>query len=302
MLKAISMGRLSYDINLVVDTMPEEGTVNEYFDKSGNVGGGAGVVGCALSKWGIGVSIASVLGNDAFETRIRKTLDSLKLDTRFIEPTYDNDTPISVIFSNNNTGKHTTYNLSDKFISIKKLDFDFQPDLAYSDGYDAVQSKNLFDRYPHAIKVLDGTMITNSVFDLVRKANYVICSIPFAERLSGIRIDVQNPNSLVEVYQKLKKKYLNTEFVITLGERGALYCINNQIKVSPSLKVKAVDTYGCKDIFRAAFAYTVASGGDVEKGVKMGCIAAGLAATKVGAFEAIPTLEEMKNLYEQNYS
>jgi hypothetical protein len=34
----------------------------------------------------------------------------------------------------------------------------------------------------------------------------------------------------------------------------------------------------------------------------MGCIAAGLCATKVGAFAAIPTLEEMKNLYEQNYS
>ena len=302
MLRAISMGRLAYEINLVVDQMPAEGTINEYFDKGGNVGGGAGIVGCALTRWGIGISIASVLGNDALGTRIRKTLDSLKIDTRYIEPTYDNDTPISVIFSNNNSGKHTTYNLSDKFISIKKLDFDFQPDLAYSDGYDAVQSKALFERYPHAIKVLDGSMVTNSVIDLIRKANYVICSIPFAERVSGIKIDVQNPNTLVETYQKLKKKYLNTEFVITLGDRGALYCINNQIKVSPSLKVKVVDTYGCKDMFRAGFSYAIASGGDVEKGVKMGCIAAGLAATKVGAFDAIPTLEEMKNLYEQNYS
>lgn len=301
MIKAISMGRATYDINLVVDKMPDEGTINEYFDKGGTIGGGAGTVACALAKWGIGVSLASVLGNDVNGTRIRKELEAMRIDSRYIEPSYDNDTPISLIISNNNSGRHTVFNLSDKFISLKKMDFDFQPDLAYTDGYDAVQAKNLFERYSHAIKVLDASLITNSVMELIRKSNYVICSIPFAERVTRLRMDVQNPQTMVNVYQALKKKYLNTEFVITLGDRGALYCINNQIKVSPSLKVKVVDTYGCKDMFRAGFCYAIANGGDIEKGVKMGNIAAGLCATKVGAVAAIPTLEEMKNLYEQNY-
>ncbi len=301
MIKAISMGRIAYDINLSVDKLPEEGTVTEFFDKGGTIGGGAGIVGCALSKWGIGVSMASVIGNDFNGTRVKKILEQMRIDCRYLEPSYDNDTPVSVTFSNSVNMMHTTYNLSDKFVSLKKFDFDFQPDLCYTDGYDAVQSKNLFERYPHAIKILDGTMVTNSVIELIRKANYVICTIPFAEQVSRLKIDVQNPTTLVNVYQKLKKKYLNTEFVITLGDRGALYCIDNQIKVSPSLKVKTVDTYGCKDLFRAAFAYGVVTGGDVEKGVKMGNIAAGLCATKKDAFDAIPTLEELKNLYEQNY-
>ena len=301
MIKAISMGRICYDINLVVEKMPDEGKVNEYFEKGGNIGGGAGTVGCALAKWGIGVSMAAVLGNDVNGTRIRKKLDDLRIDTRYVEPSYDNDTPISITFSNSNNGLHTTYNLSDKFISLKKLDFDFQPDLAYTDGYDAVQAKNLFERYPHAIKVLDATLITNSVMELIKKSNYVICSIPFAEKVTRLKMDLLNPQTMVNIYQALKKKYLSAEFIITLGEKGALYCINNQIKISPSLKVKVTDTYGCKDLFRAGFCYAVANGGDVEKGVKMGNIAAGLAATKVGEVDAIPTLEEMKNLYEQNY-
>ena len=105
----------------------------------------------------------------------------------------------------------------------------------------------------------------------------------------------------VKTLSKLKKKYLNTEFVVTLGQRGALYCINNQIKISPSLKVNIEDTHGCGIIFRAAFAHTIVSGEDIEKAVKIGCIAAGLSATKVGAADSIPTLEEIKNIYEQNY-
>jgi ribokinase len=301
MLKAITIGRATFEINLVVDKLPDEGTVNEYFDKGGNIGGGTGIVGTALSKWGVAVAMATVLGNDNNGTRVRKILESLRIDTRYIEPSYDNDTPLSLIVSNNNSGRHTVYNLSDKFVSLKKLDFDFQPDFIYSDGYDATQTKNLFERYPHSIRILDGTMISAAVIEDIKKANYVVCSIPFAEYVSKVKIDVQDPSSLVRCYQSLKKKYLYTEFVVTLGERGALYCINNQIKVTPSLKVKTVDTYGCKDIFRAAFSYVIGSGGDVEKATKMGCIAAGLAATKVGGYDAIPTLEEMKNLYEQNY-
>ena len=38
-----------------------------------------------------------------------------------------------------------------------------------------------------------------------------------------------------------------------------------------------------------------------EKAVKMGCITAGLAATQLGAVDSIPTLEEIKKIYEQNY-
>lgn len=301
MLKSICLGRVAYDINLVVDKMPVEGSKNEFFDKDDSVGGEAATVACCFSKWGINTSFAGVLGNDVNGTRIRKEFDKLHIDTRYIEPSYDNDTPMSVVIINNSTKKNTIYNISDKYIGLKKCDFDFTPDLIFVDGYDAVQAKNLLERYPKSLSVLDASLITSSVMELVKKAKYAVCSREFAENVASTKIDFQEPTTLVTVYQRLKKKYLNTEFVITLGERGALYCINNQIKISPSLKVNVVDTHGCGPIFRAAFAHTLIGGGDVEKAVKMGCIAASLAATKVGALKSIPTLEEIKNLYEQNY-
>lgn len=301
MLKSICLGRVTYDINLVVDQLPAEGSKNEFFEKEGNVGGEAATVACCLSRWGINTAFAGVLGNDVNGTRIRKEFDKLHIDTRYIEPSYDNDTPISIVVINKSTKKNTIYNISDKYIGLKKCDFDFTPDLIFVDGYDAVQAKNLLERYPKSLSVLDASLITSSVMELVKRAKYAVCSREFAENVAGTKIDFQVPATLVTVYQKLKKKYLNTEFIITLGERGALYCINNQIKISPSLKVNVTDTHGCGAIFRAALAHTLVGGGDIEKAVKMGCIAASLSATKVGSEPAIPTLEEMKNLYEQNY-
>ena len=67
---------------------------------------------------------------------------------------------------------------------------------------------------------------------------------------------------LGEVYQKLKKRYLKTEFIITLGEKGTLYCVNNQIKVTPSLKVNVIDTHGSKDSFCIGFAYSIVNNQD----------------------------------------
>ncbi len=301
MLKSICLGRLTYDINLEVEKMPVEGSKSEFFEKKGNVGGQAGIVACCLVKWGVNTTVAGILGNDVNGSRIRKTFDKLHIDTRYIEPSYDNDTPMTISIVNKSTKKNTIYNISDKYIGLKKCDFDFTPDLIFVDGYDAVQAKNLLDRFPKALSVLDASLITSSVIELCKKAKYAVCSKEFAENVAGTRIDFQVPSTLVTVYQRLKKKFLNTEIVITLGEKGALYCINNQIKISPSLKVNVVDTHGCGELFRAALAYTLLNGGDIEKAVKMGCITAGLAATQLGAVDSIPTLEDIKKIYEQNY-
>lgn len=301
MLKAICLGRCCYDINLVVDKLPEEGSTTEFFDKQGCGGGAAANFAYCLAKWGMGAAFCGVLGNDVNGTRIRKEFEKMHIDTRYIEPSYDNDTPISTIIINKSTGKHTILNMSDKYIGIKKLDFDFTPDIIMIDGYDVVQDKALLERYPHCLTVLDASIVTSSVQDLIRKVKYAVLTLEFAEAMCGMKVDFQDVGSLVTLYQRIKKKYLNTEFVITLGEKGALYCVNNQIKISPSLKVKTVDTTGSGTIFRAAFGYTLVQGGDIEKAVKMGCIAAGLSTTKYGARTSVPTLEEINNIYEQNY-
>ena len=107
--------------------------------------------------------------------------------------------------------------------------------------------------------------------------------------------------SLAEIYQALKKKNLNTEFIIYLNEKGVLYCVNNQIKISPMIQMEVQDRQGGYDAFCAGFSYEIVVDKDLEKAVKYGCISASLNSRSVGTRLSIPTLEEIKKIYEQNY-
>lgn len=301
MLKAICLGRICYDMYLIADKTPAIGTTSEFFEKQSCGGGAAANIGYCLAKWGIHTAISGVLGNDVYGNRIKQEFDKFNIDQRYIEQSYDNDTPLSVVVIDKEKCNHTTYNISDKYIGLKKCDFDFTPDLIVVDGYDVVQARNVIERFPKVVSILDATIVTSSVLDLLRKVDYAVCTREFAESATGVKIDFDDPTTLTSIYKKLKNKYVKTEFVITLGVKGALYCINNQIKITPSLKVEAIDTTGCGNVFRGAFAHTIANGGDIEKATKMGCIAGSLAATKYGARLAIPTYEEVSNIYEQKY-
>ena len=222
MLKSICLGRNKYEFNLLIDAPAPEGTSNEFFNKVGCGGGTASNVAVAFGKWGIGTAVCGVIGNDVYGNRIKEEFDKVHLDVRYLEQTYSNDTTLSTILVNKTTKDNTMYNISDKFVSIKKMDYDFTPDITVVDGYDSVAAKALLDRFPHAKRVLCANFVSKEVFDLCHKANYVICRIDFAQMLSGIKYDPNNMKSLVEIYQELIKKNLNTEFVILLGEKGAL--------------------------------------------------------------------------------
>ena len=301
MIKSVVLGRCCYDINLEVDQMPAEGSVMEFAEKNSCGGGSAANMAYALAKWGVHVTFSGILGNDVFGTRIKKEFDSVHIDNRYIEQVYDGDTTITVNIINKATKVHTTFNMYDKYVSLKKLDYDFTPDLLVFDGYDPVAVKQVIDRFPKVPSVLDASIITKYVAELIPKVKYCICSIEFAEALSGVKADFNRPDTLVSMYQKIKKKHLSTEIIITLGAKGVMYFINNQIKISPSLKVEAVDTTGAGAAFRAAFAYIIAQENDLEKAIKYGCIAGSLTTTKLGGRTGIPTLTEIKNFYEQNY-
>ena len=76
--------------------------------------------------------------------------------------------------------------------------------------------------------------------------------------------------------------------------------VENNIKVSPAIKVKVVDSTIARSVFYGAFCYGVAAGFDLEKTIKYANIAAGLSTQYIGTRKAIPKLDEVTRLYEKN--
>ena len=180
---------------------------------------------------------------------------------------------------------------------MKKLNYEFTPDIIFTDGHDYGASQNALTKYPQAISVIDAGRVTQELIELCKYIKYIVCSKGFAETVTGLKFDFNNPQSLVNVYERLQNKYPHANITITLEDHGALYQVNNQIKIMPGLKCQAVDTTGAGDIFHGAFVYGLANNFDMDKIITLANIAAGLSVQKIGSRLSIPSLSEVLDYY-----
>ena len=300
MIKTLALGQANYDIYINVDDYPKEGSKDRFINKIGCGGGTACNVAYMLAKWGVSSTFAGVIGNDVYGTRVRKELESVGVDTRYIETSYEKDTVLSFVLVDNKNKIPTSFDVADEFVKLKKFDFDFQPDLIILDGNDTYASKSTLERFPKAVTVLRATRFNQDIANLALKVNYLICSLDFVSGHLKMPIDSNNVQSLVNAYTELRGRYEHQNIIITLGHNGAMYMVGDQIKISPALKIDVVDTSGCGDIFTGAFSDGVASNFTLEKSIKYGNIAAGLATRVVGGRLSIPKLDEVNKIYEKN--
>jgi ribokinase len=84
--------------------------------------------------------------------------------------------------------------------------------------------------------------------------------------------------------------------VITLGERGCVFIDREdpgKIQAQPALRIKAVDTTGCGDVFHGAYAAALASDMAVHERIRFASAAAALKTRKLGAQAGIPTRSQL---------
>lgn len=299
MIRIVSIGQSSYEMYIQVEKMPEENEKLRFVNKIGCGGGCASNVAYLLGKWGASSTFAGVVGNDVFGNRIKKELESVGVDTRYIEVSFEKDTNLSLVLVKSKELKRTVINVADEYVKLKKYDFDFTPDLIFVDGHDAYASKQTIDRFPKAVSIIDADRYTKEIEEVCLKTNYIVCSLNFATNAVKMPVDVNNVNSLVSLYSELRRKFEHQTVIVTLGERGAMYAVDDQIKISPALKMNSIDKTGSGDIFSGAFCYGIASKWNLEKSIKFGNIAAGLSTEKIGTRLSVPKLDEVTKIYEK---
>ena len=296
-MKVLCIGHSSWDISVPIDEYPAENTKYRFNEKFAAGGGPAANAAYLLGKWGIDTVIATAIGSDDFGTKIKKEFNEVNVNTDYIETSYEKDTSFSFILINKKNGYRTVFNVATEYPMLKKYNYEFTPDIILTDGHDYGASQNAISKFPHAISVIDAGRVTQELIELCKYIKYIVCSKGFAETVSGLKFDYNNPQTLVNVYTKLQNKYPHANIVVTLEEHGALYQVNNQIKIMPGLKCNAVDTTGAGDIFHGAFVYGLANNFDIEKCVMLANIAGGLSVQKMGSRLSIPNLSEVLDYY-----
>lgn len=297
-MKILCLGHATYDITLPVDSFIHENNkyrVKEHLECGG---GSASNAAYLLGKWGMDVTFAGVVGNDEYGRFIKKELESVNVNTDYLELSQIYKTTSSFIVVNKTNGSRTILSYEQNEMKMQELLLDFNPDVILIDGQEYNMSALVLEKYPSAISIMDASRINDDVIELSKKVDYLICSKQFAEEISGIKIDYNNPSTIKNIYLQLKQNFKNN-IIVTLEEKGVLYEYNNILKILPGMNVKPVDTTGAGDIFHGAFTYGIVSKMNYEEIIKLSNIAAGLSVTKLGSRNSIFPLEEIINVYEK---
>lgn len=291
-MKAVCVGHSTYDITIPMDHYPIENTKYRISNKIECGGGPASNGAYLLAKWGIDTTIASVVGDDYYGDKVIEDFQKIGANCKHIEKKENHSTSSSYIIANMSNGSRTI--LSAKKDPIRKLsqEVNEKADLILIDGEHPETAKEVLEKNPDAISVLDAGRLNDDTKLLGKMVTYLVCSHDFAEEFTNKRTDIRDFNTLIEIYDALKK-YFKTNIIITLEANGSFTVIDGKYKIIPSIIVKALDSTGAGDIFHGAFAYFIGKGYPLEEAIRYASITGAISVTRIGSRFSIPSLEEV---------
>jgi sulfofructose kinase len=130
--------------------------------------------------------------------------------------------------------------------------------------------------------------ITDRTKDLIAAVSIPI----FAQHV----LPVMTGESDVERGLRAMRKWNDGMLCVTLGPSGAMLLQGDELVIEPAFSVKAVDTTGAGDVFRAAFIYALLKEYPLRKMVRFANAAAAVSCTRAGAIASVPAMREVETL------
>lgn len=297
-MKILCLGHLTYDTTLPVDFYPEENEKYHIGKKMECGGGPAPNAGYLLGKWNEDVTIAGVLGDDYQGNRILNEYEKIGVNTKYIEKVEGIETDTSYIIANTSVGSRTvlTTNTNRKTHPYS-LEINDNYDCLVFDGDEYEAAIKVIENNPNAISILDAGNLREGSKALAPLVTYLVCSHDYAEEFTGMQMDYKDINSIIKIYEEMKKTYNNC-LIITLESYGCFTEIDGEYKIIPSIKVVPVDSTGAGDIFHGALIYFLIHSYPIEKALKLANITGALSVKKLGSRYSISELDEVLSYRE----
>lgn len=299
MKKVLCIGHAAYDITIPMDKYPTENIKYRVTDKIECGGGPASNAAYLLGKWGMPTFFAGVVGNDIYGRKIKKEFESVKVDTRYLQLSSKYKTTSSFILVNKQNASRTVFAYRNSNMKTENIHIKIKPDYILVDGEDLELAMKTIEKNPKSISILDAGRAKYANIKLGKMVDYLVTSRGFAEDFTGEKIDLNDNNTIVSVFNKLEKDFKG-KIVITLEEKGCLYKIKDKIKLMPGYKVDAIDTTGAGDIFHGAFVYALANKYKYEDVLRIANITGALSVRNIGGRYSVPDLKEVLKIYEKS--
>jgi ribokinase len=254
----------------------------------------------AAARAGAAVSLFGRVGNDAFG---REALALWRLEGVDAKVSVMDGLPTGAasIFVDTSTGSNTIAVYPGASSSMRSEDVDaVEQDIAASDVFvvQLEQPVNVVMRglelaRRHGVATVlnpaPAVDLPSQVFPL---CDYMLPNESEASALTGMPVDT--PADARVAAQALLDKGVR-HVIITLGEKGALYCgSDGTFLVEACVVGPCLDPTGAGDGFTAGFSVGLARGMGIRQAMEFGAALAGISVTRTGAAQSMPTLNEIQ--------
>jgi ribokinase len=296
----VGIGQCSWDYLAEVDSYPPKNTKKEVLRWEEQGGGPVATALVTLSRLGIPSRFHGIVGADDAGEKIRQSLakenigvsgllkrDGARSQRAFIA--IEKTSGTRTIFWKRPSGKE----LAPDELGSSLLEKD---DFVLLDGlmgdvslYATEKAKRM-----HIPVMLDAGRLRAGMMDIASRCDYVVASEEFAKELGW------NDNA-THFRQKVHKLGFRVT-TITLGERGSVTFLGDEIIEVPAFRVDVVDTTGAGDVFHGGYIYGLLQGWNIKRCLKFASAAAALKCREIGGRAGIPSLSEVMRFLEEQKS
>lgn len=288
-MKICVVGSINMDLVAITDHRPEQGETVMGKDFIVNPGGKGANQAVSAARLGAEVFMLGCVGNDFYGKSIIENFSSENVNTEYIMRSETNISGIAhiVLASNDNSivviaGANNEVNegfidsvtpvICESDIVLTQLETPVDTALYLSRTCKSHQVPLLLNPAPAV--PLPQELVDNSTY--------------ITPNENEVKIIFPNEKDL----EKLLRDYPN-KLIVTLGDKGVIFCDGKEIVSVPSIKVPVIDTTGAGDTFNGSLAWAICKGMDIANAVEFANTAGGLSITKVGAQNGMPTLNEV---------
>jgi sugar/nucleoside kinase (ribokinase family) len=286
------IGRSCLDLIAVVNRFPEENQKAPLEFRLTEGGGQGGTASCCISRLGGKVAYVGKLGDDDEGRFCLQRLKEFGVTTDFIEIVRGGKTPVAYLFVTAASGHRTIIyernSLPAITIDEQLKTLAAQSEIVLLDPEVTYLGAQLKAAGEGSIKIVyDCERWRQGMEDIMDAADYFI---PSAEFLDSDRLNLGK----ISFNRKVAKlnAMVSGQLVVTRGEKGAYYPVDEKLYQVAAPPLKAVDTIGAGDNFHATFALALKKGLDLHQAVKMSVAVASLSCREFGGRNGIPNLQD----------
>lgn len=298
----IVVGSLNMDLFIRVQRFLQPGETVIGSDFRTAFGGKGANQAYAIGKLGAPIGLKTAMlgcvGQDSFGDQMIANLQAIGVDTRAVLRRAEAASGTAMILLDANgqneiivaPGVNATLTAADVSAQVQLFKQAKVVVAQFETTLPAVERALRMAREVGAITVLNPAPAVPLNDEFLRLCDYVIPNETEATQLTGV--GVLGLDSAAAAARVLRSRGARNA-LITLGEKGVWVDTDTYRGHVPSQKVKAIDTVGAGDTFIGGFVVGLMEGSDVQTAARLGCAAAAIAVTRMGAQASVPAREEV---------